>query len=468
MKTHHRIPSVFNLSMVDVLCCALGCVILLWLLNLRVAKEKAEEAGDSNLLLAATRSQRDRLQDDLDRDGKQLTAQFDQIQALEKNSKALADQAKDLEARLQQTVNELLASRENEKTTKEKLQLAEDRIKSLGALAEMVPGLRTKVKDLKDKLASEEALTKVLQGDLERGKQSLAAAGKDMQELKTTRRKLEEDLAARDKALAEAKMYREQLARAEDKLRTMDQEMSARVKELTTAERIIVKLQGEKKDISAQAERVRAAAENRFEGIALTGKRVVFLVDMSGSMELIDENTQAPNKWSGVRDTVVRIMKSLPDLEKYQVVIFSEKSTHLLGRDGAWLDYDPQKSLDQVSKALSDIKPKGGTNMYSALEAAFRYRVSGLDTIYLLSDGLPNLGAGLTAEQERTLKESEQGEILGKYIRKALKTDWNRSIKGQRVRINTVGFFFESPDVGAFLWALARENDGSFVGMSKP
>jgi hypothetical protein len=36
------------------------------------------------------------------------------------------------------------------------------------------------------------------------------------------------------------------------------------------------------------------------------------------------------------------------------------------------------------------------------------------------------------------------------------------------VRINAVGFFFESPDGGAFLWALARENDGNFVGMSRP
>ena len=52
---------------------------------------------------------------------------------------------------------------------------------------------------------------------------------------------------------------------------------------------------------------------------------------------------------------------------------------------------------------------------------------------------------------------------------KKLKSEWNRSYSGRpKVRINTVGFFYESPDVGAFLWALARENDGSFVGMSKP
>src|SRR5262245_6506707 len=57
MVTRHRIPTIFNLSMVDVLCCALGCVILLWLLNLRDAKQRAEAAGQTNELLARTRSQ---------------------------------------------------------------------------------------------------------------------------------------------------------------------------------------------------------------------------------------------------------------------------------------------------------------------------------------------------------------------------------------------------------------------------
>ena len=40
--------------------------------------------------------------------------------------------------------------------------------------------------------------------------------------------------------------------------------------------------------------------------------------------------------------------------------------------------------------------------------------------------------------------------------------------EGSRVRINSIGFFYQSPNVGAFLWNLSRENDGSFVGMSKP
>src|SRR5436190_19487438 len=56
MATRHRIPTIFNLSMVDVLCCALGCVILLWLLNLRAAKERAEAAGRTAVDLVQTRA----------------------------------------------------------------------------------------------------------------------------------------------------------------------------------------------------------------------------------------------------------------------------------------------------------------------------------------------------------------------------------------------------------------------------
>src|SRR2546422_6351184 len=59
MRVRHRIPTIFNLSMVDVLCCALGCVILLWLLNLRDAKERAELAGKTGEQLKVARAQLD-------------------------------------------------------------------------------------------------------------------------------------------------------------------------------------------------------------------------------------------------------------------------------------------------------------------------------------------------------------------------------------------------------------------------
>ena len=155
-------------------------------------------------------------------------------------------------------------------------------------------------------------------------------------------------------------------------------------------------------------------------------------------------------------------------MEKFQVILFSDKVLYPLGADGGWLDYQTD-SVERTTKTLASITPRGNTDMYAAFEAAFRLRSAGLDTIYVLSDGLPNAGPGLTPELARQMKEVERNEVYSKHVRKILATEWNRTLLGlPRVRINAVGFFYESPDVGAFLWALAREHDGSFVGMSKP
>ena len=190
---------------------------------------------------------------------------------------------------------------------------------------------------------------------------------------------------------------------------------------------------------------------------------------MSGSMERVDKDTLAPGKWKSVHDTLIKVMRSLPELEKFQVILFAEKVQYLLGQEDRWIDYDAKTSPDAVAHALALTMPEGGTNMHLGLEAAFKLKPQGLDTIYLLSDGLPNTGPGLTADQARTLKPTDQAEMLGRYIRNLLHSDWNRADPEKaRVKINCLGFFYESPDLGAFLWALARENDGNFVGMSQP
>ena len=56
---------------------------------------------------------------------------------------------------------------------------------------------------------------------------------------------------------------------------------------------VLAESQAERRDLAGKLAKAQTAADARFEGIALTGKRVVFLVDMSGSMELVDENTRA-------------------------------------------------------------------------------------------------------------------------------------------------------------------------------
>lgn len=536
MRTRHKIPTIFNLSMVDVLCCALGCVILLWLLNLREAKRQTAENAKSEKLLAAARAELTRTGTDLagarkerddltaqagelktrlDETARQVrdtTAKLQVASAQAEQARKEGDQARARVAELEgavaslqteqrsandrlvkqsfayeelmrklSTANQRVLALGQQLREKENLALASERhvdelaaqlgaaeaqIKQLRKLADQVPELRNDLKTYRSKYATEEALASALQLEIEQRSKDLAMAEKKLEELQGLRRDLERELASRDQDLAQAKGYRDKLTVAQDKLDKLQKDTD---QALDLALRTIGALQKEKSAVILESERVRVAAENRFAGIQLTGRRVVFLVDMSGSMELVDENTPAPAKWSGVRETVTKIIRSLPDLEKFQVILFSDHTRYPLGEAGQWLTFDPKASEERIHKALSAIKPDGGTNMYSALDAAFHYRASGLDTIYLLSDGLPNMGEGLTAEASRRLSDIDRCDILSKHIRKTLNKDWNRALPNKpKVRINTIGFFYESPDVGAFLWALARENDGSFVGMSKP
>jgi hypothetical protein len=194
-------------------------------------------------------------------------------------------------------------------------------------------------------------------------------------------------------------------------------------------------------------------------------------------------NKRAPGKWREVCQTVRSVMGSLPRLQKFQVLFFSDRAAYLLGNEGKWIDYDSKRDPDRVLAALQKIKPEGGTNLHDALEKAFKFKGQGLDTIYLFSDGLPNIGPGLTAAEEKEaqkhadkgtpagLREAERirNPKIGEDLLRQLKTVWNPAARDRpRVRIHSIGFFFDSDNLGSTLWTLSRENEGSFVGMSKP
>jgi hypothetical protein len=363
-------------------------------------------------------------------------------------SRAAADRAAALEGELKERDRRYQAQSARAARLSRELDAAEERVRQLQTEAARVPRLTEELEDQRGKARVWAARAEALEKDLARRTQELGEADRKLEGARSSRGDLERELTR-------ARGYRDKWAAGEARVQELERQLSQSGHALLAAQ--------------AETGRLRAVAEQRFAGIELTGRRVAFLVDMSGSMDLVDEKTPAPAKWPEVRRTVARLMRSLPALEKFQVIVFAEKTSFLLGGEGAWLDYDPKTSPDRVLEALAKVKPDGGTDMFAALEAAFRLRPQGLDTIYLLSDGLPNMGEGLPANPPRPLTEEERNDILSKYIRRALRDSWNAPRPGQpRVRINAVGFFYESPDVGAFLWALARENDGSFVGMSKP
>src|SRR5258708_7929535 len=122
MRSRHRIPSIVNMSMVDVLCCALGCVIMLWLLNLRVARGVTLQASETGQTLDATKSD---LEKDLDAREKSLAETLAKLKEQEKATAA----AKELVEKRDKTLltsEQLLKDREETlDKTREKLARAQ-------------------------------------------------------------------------------------------------------------------------------------------------------------------------------------------------------------------------------------------------------------------------------------------------------------------------------------------------------
>jgi hypothetical protein len=473
--------------MLDVFCCALGCVILLLLLKMREANFTAEESSNvRNDLLDAQNSL-------FESDMKNLILGADISET--QGKLALVQQERDELAK-----HLALVQKERDKTAKELALVRGERDKSAKNLALVEELLEAKVADLALSRKKLDENAKFLALAKERdaaNDEELAKKKFEMAELakKAAALQKEQDAVkmlvlekekARAAAIRQTLDFSDRLIAAETKLKSSERlvddlmakgndavKLRTRVsdleKQIADANVTIVDLQGTRAKLADKVNQLQVEAEQRFAGIAMTGRNVVFMVDMSGSMDRTDENTVDATKWPTVRETLIKVMRSLPDLQQYQVILFSSKFNYLMGGAGQWFRYEKDKSIEQVRKALAATKPVGDTNLYAAFEETFRLRSKGLDTIYLFSDGLPTSGPGLTAAEEKNLSENERGVILARVLRRAIKSSWNApDTKRQRVRINSVGFFYESPDVGAFLWALSRDNDGSFVGMSRP
>jgi len=455
----HQPPTLVSMWMLDVFCCALGCVTLLWLLKTREAGEISDEATQAAALVEEMRGKLDeseKVSATRLANAERLTTDVD---ALNKRL-ALMRQERDKDAR------QLALVREELDKTKKDLVAARTRVEDLD---KMLAGLDSKLTATDAELIKKRGELELLNKQLELAKKVVSELDVLVRNKELARSDLESKLKSSDKKLDEVTRTVGDQSKMQAKIDQLEKDLKAERTRLDEANITIVDLQGTKAKLADKFDKLRIDSENKFAGIAMTGKNVVFLVDMSGSMERIEEQVPDPNKWPTVRDTICKVMRTLPNLEKFQVILFSSKVRYLL-EAGDWITYEKEKSIDRVHAALTAIKPAEDTNLYSGLEEAFKYRDKGLDTVYFFSDGLPTSGPGLTGTQERSLtSETERSTILSRHIRRTLTSTWNRAEAGKsKVRINSIGFFYESPDVGAFLCALSRENDGSFVGMSRP
>jgi len=497
----HRPPTLVSMWMLDVFCCALGCVTLLWLLKTRDAGLSSDQADSANTSLIQTRDELDKsktesalrlanaekLAADLDATRKMLALTTTERDANAKTLALVTEERDKVAANLavvkgeREKIAKNLALTTTERDANAKnLALVEAELaatkKNLTLALAKADDLDKTLKGLNSKITAADAELAKKRGEMEAVTKKLDAAKKqaeDLEVLVRNKEKLRTDaeakLKASDARLDSMTKTASDAAKTQARLDAMELTLKAQKTQLDQANVTIVDLQGTKAKLADKVNQLQIETDNKFAGIALTGKNVVFLIDMSGSMDRTDENTIEPTKWPTVRDTVAKLLASLPDVEKFQVILFSSKASYLLPETD-WVKYEKGKSTERIRAAMTNVKPTGDTNMYVGLDAAFQYRAKGMDTLYLISDGLPTSGPGLTAAQERQpISDSDRTTLLSRHVRRTLQSEWNKpDAQKQRVRVNSVGFFYESPDVGAFLWSLSRENDGSFVGMSRP
>jgi hypothetical protein len=138
-----------------------------------------------------------------------------------------------------------------------------------------------------------------------------------------------------------------------------------------------------------------AGPGTRFYGISTRSKHLVFILDRSGSME--GQDAQGGRKMDVAKKELIEAIRTLPDDATFNIIFYNS-------------DYDLwQKKMTTATPAnrkkaiawVEKVEHVGATNIFDALERAFQLAGRGthdkaygllLDTVFLLSDGLPNRG----------------------------------------------------------------------------
>ena len=181
----------------------------------------------------------------------------------------------------------------------------------------------------------------------------------------------------------------------------------------------------------------------RFFGIPLESDVVVFLLDVSGSMDQpVTGDPGGPTRlFIALRETR-RCVEALEEGTRFNIVLFNDQVHPFQGQP---VEKSPD-SLRSVVEFLGSVHPDGGTDLFGALEHVLDLdgpnplsglKTQDLDTLVVLTDGMPSKGTVLIPD-----------EILHQI---------GQANRPQRVAIHTVD---AGGSAAEFLERLASENFG--------
>jgi HEAT repeat protein len=167
----------------------------------------------------------------------------------------------------------------------------------------------------------------------------------------------------------------------------------------------------------------RAITFAQYYGVSVNSDRILFVVDVSGSMSW--PWRKEPKRIDVARSELVRVLKEMPKGSLFNVILFSTKVRPWREAEVPADARNVQAAIAWAERNLKD--PEGDTYVYDALEEAFS-RNPQFDTIFLLSDGQPSHGP----------YASPEGILACVKV-------WNRY---RGAVVNTVGLTLESLDRG--------------------
>ncbi len=227
-------------------------------------------------------------------------------------------------------------------------------------------------------------------------------------------------------------------------------------------------------------------ADVEFYGLRIKSDRVLFVIDISGSMKLPTKNENPAEKWKPPPTTTgdgapppppppeeilsgPKIEVAKHELKKAIEKLTKETTFNIIAFNHISKQWKPtmmkasKKNKKDAYKWIRALKPKGSTYIHGALKLAFRlaglvnfdkaYPDINLDTIIVLSDGAPTK-SGLTPKPFPTAAAAKQysDEILAQVA------EWN---KYQRVVLHCIGV--DLVETVQFLKELAEQNGGTYV-----
>ncbi len=477
--------NVFNVSFLDLLSGALGAVLILFVIvpkldsSIRLQLQELETFKSLQLNVNDINKMIDQLKGSVPKE--MMSNLKSSVNNLETDITSLQDQVKSLQEQMAKSEAEKKQSVEKSKKLSEEVETLKSQMKDTNKLVVENKKLKSELEVLRKSQEQAQAQLEVLklqQNDASAAQskinQQLEEQNQDLIKCLESKKKLEDALAEMrakiEELVTQNKELSKELSKNSNDKDYVEQAVEKLVKKVET-------LQEENKKIKEQAEKMQQRneqmekqlkkAQNELAkkdkedtggtkedrtGVKFNDKNIVFVVDVSGSMD----DDPEPEKLDQVKAGLKMLVASMDDSYKIDIVIFPKSPQQ--DWDALYNRLTPvsDKQKYAIYRHLAPIYARNCTPTRSVLEHVLTddaYKNAG--TITFLSDGLPTKSiAGST-----DCPDDPPKEVLS-YVRNINKGKVINTIGVGKVYRNSAS---SDPKV-KFMKELAKQNGGFYIG----